>query len=329
MQPAKTSVPLTELGLLLLLGGLWGIPYALTKVSLGTIPPITLTAARVLLAAGALWGFAVILRRRLPRWSWILAGHLFIQAGAACIIPYTLLAWGQQSVDSGLSAILNSTTPLFVCLFSVFWLHTEPMTFGRVFGAIVGLAGVVVIVGVSALLELDRQSLGQAAIILATCSSAISVIYGRRFADLEPEVVAAAMLTWAAVVLVPVALLTETPWHIAPSGASLAALALNGVVATAIGFAIYFRLIRTIGSMGTASASYLKPALGVLIGCTLMGEAFTWIVFVGLLAILFGVAAINAKATTWLVSNVIGYGPEQWRCRGRPLTLTRNGSHIP
>jgi drug/metabolite transporter (DMT)-like permease len=298
------TVPVLEIGLLLLLGILSGIPYALTKIALETIPPITLTAARVSLAAVALWIIAILLRRKLPR-RLDFAGRAFIQGGVGCVIPYTLIAFGQQSVDSALAAILNSTVPVFVCLISMTWTHHEPMTFGRLSGVTIGLGGVVVIAGASALLGLGRETAGQAAILLATFSSAVSVIYGRRFADIAPEVAAAGMLTCAAVVLVPLCLLTETPWHAAPSAASLMALGANAVVATAFGFVIYFRLIRTIGSMGTASAGYLKPAMGVLIGCTFMAEPWTWTLALGLFAILFGLAAINGKASVCLLSDAL------------------------
>lgn len=301
MHPDGKPGPLLELGLLLLLGILSGIPYALTKVALATIPPITLTAARVSLAAAALWIIAILLGRKLPQ-RWDFAGRLFVQGGVACVIPYTLIAFGQQSVDSGLAAILNSSTPLFVCLISVLWTHHEPITFGRLSGVTIGLGGVVVTAGASALLGLGRETTGQAAILLATFASAVSVIYGRRFADDAPEVVAAGMLTCAAIVLVPLCVLTEAPWRAEPSAASLAALGANAVVATAFGFVIYFRLIRTIGSMGTASTGYLKPGVGVLIGCTLMGEPLTWTLAIGLLAILFGVAAINGWASVPLLS---------------------------
>jgi drug/metabolite transporter (DMT)-like permease len=322
VQLEKNSVSSAELGLLLLLGVLWGVPYALTKISLETIPPVTLTAARVSLAAATLWVFCAILQRRMPRWSWSLAGCFFIQASAACIIPYTLIAFGQQSVNSSLAAILNSATPLFVCLFGMMWFHNEPATVGRMSGAIVGLGGVALVVGASQLRELGHQSAGQTAILLATCSSAVSVIYGRRFATLDPEVVAAAMLTSAAVILIPAAIVIEAPSQITPSIASLTALAANGAIATALGFAIYFRLIRTIGSMGTASASYLKPAIGVLMGCAMLGETLTWSASAGLVAILFSVAAINEKTSLWLVSNITAYAKE--RLRGCEHVIPQN-----
>ena len=324
MQPASSkAVPRLEFGLLLLLGLLWGIPYALTKIALETIPPITLTAARVSLAAAVLWIVAIGLERKLPlRWDFF--GRVFIQGCVACVIPYTLIAFGQQSVDSALAAILNSSTPLFVCLISVTWTHHEPMTVGRLSGVTIGLGGVVAIAGASALLGVGRETIGQTAILLATFSSAVSVIYGRRFSDLAPEVVAAGTLTSAALVLVPLSLLIEAPWRTAPSAASLTALGANAVVATAFGFVIYFRLIRTIGSMGTASTSYLKPATGVLIGCTLLGESLTWGMAIGLIAILFGVAAINGQMSVTLAA--IKHGKDRFsrRVHLRSLAVVGN-----
>jgi drug/metabolite transporter (DMT)-like permease len=136
---------------------------------------------------------------------------------------------------------------------------------------------------------------GQAAVLLATLSSAVSAVYARRFAAVAPEITAAGALTAAALVLVPLCFFMEAPLHSMPSAASLAALLVNAFAATALGFVVYFRLIRTIGSMGTASVGYLKPAFGVLIGCALMGESLTWTMASGLIAILIGVAAINQR----------------------------------
>src|SRR5437870_13852940 len=103
MHPNGKTVPF-EFGLLVLLGILWGIPYALTKIALESIPPITLTAARVSLAAGALWVIAILLGRRLPR-RWDFAGHLFIEGRVACVVPCTLIEFGQHVVVSALAAI--------------------------------------------------------------------------------------------------------------------------------------------------------------------------------------------------------------------------------
>lgn len=288
---------LTEYSLLLLLGFLWGIPYALTKISLTTIPPMTMVAGRVSLAALALWTIVLATKRELPRRPNL--SRLFIQACLACVLPYTLLAFGQRSVDSSLTAILNSTTPLFVCFASLTLIRHETLTFGRLFGVSLGLAGVVLIAGVSALFGLRQSTFGQAAIILATIASAASVIHGRRFADIPPEITAAGTLTFSAIVLVPLSFFVDAPLKSAPSTISIIALLVNAIFATSLGFLIYFRLIRTIGSMGTASVGYLKVAVGVLVGWTLMGESLTWTTGLGLLAIVFGVAAINQRQPSW------------------------------
>ena len=131
----------------------------------------------------------------------------------------------------------------------------------------------------------------------------VGAIHGRRFVAVAPQVTAAGALTCAAVVLGPLCVFVEAPLRSTPSAAAIVALLVNAVMATALGFVVYFRLIRTIGSMGTASVSYLKPAAGVLIGCTLLGETLTWTTAIGLIAILTGVAAINPKGFhRWLRS---------------------------
>jgi drug/metabolite transporter (DMT)-like permease len=210
-------------------------------------------------------------------------------------------------VDSTLAAILNSTTPLFVCLISLVWTRHEALSFGRLFGVSIGLAGVIMIAGVSALPGVGQSAFGQATIILATVASAVSVIHGRWFADVAPEVTAAGTLTSAALVLVPLCFIVETPLQSVPSAASVAALFANAIGATAFGFVVYFRLIRTIGSTGTASVGYLKLAVGVLIGSVLLGEALTWTAAAGFLAILLAIAAINQSqfsTSSWFASRL-------------------------
>jgi drug/metabolite transporter (DMT)-like permease len=308
-----------EIALLALLGILWGMPYALTKIALTTIAPITLVAARVAVAAMVLWA-VVFFRRCKIQARPDFVGRLFIQGCVACAIPYTLIAFGQQTVDSALAAILNSTAPLFVYLISLLWTRHEPLTAGRLFGVVIGLGGVVLIAGASALAGLGLATVGQTAIILATLSSAISAIYGRRFTTVAPEVAAAGTLTAAAVVLVPLCFIVEAPLNSAPSAASLSALLANAIVATALGFVVYFRLIRTIGSMGTASVGYLKPAVGVLIGCVLMGEVLTWTMGAGLIAILIGVAAINQTESP---ETLLRFG------RLQPINDGSNGPVLP
>jgi drug/metabolite transporter (DMT)-like permease len=123
----------------------------------------------------------------------------------------------------------------------------------------------------------------------------MSALHGRRFDSVAPEVVAAGTLTAAAILLFPFCLFVDKPWQLWPSAPSVAALIVNAVVATALGFVVYFKLLRSIGSVGTTSTSYLKPAVGVLIGVCLLGEPLTWPFIIALAAILGGLAAINSE----------------------------------
>ena len=123
----------------------------------------------------------------------------------------------------------------------------------------------------------------------------MSAIYGKRFETVPPEAVAAGTLTSAAIIMLPFRSFFEQPWRLSPSALSITALAANAIVATALGFVVYFKLLRTIGSVATASTSYLKPAVGVLIGVALLGEPLTWPFVVALLAILGGIATINSE----------------------------------
>jgi drug/metabolite transporter (DMT)-like permease len=294
MQSDGKAIAPVEIFLLLLLGILWGMPYALNKIALATIPPITMTAVRVALAAAALWFLVLANGCKWPDQRGV-AGRLFVQALIGCVAPYTFIAFGQQSVDSALASILNSTGPLFVCLIGLATSGKEAPTIQGLFGIIIGLAGVVVITGTGAFTGLGHASVGQLAILLATLSSAFGAIHAGRFTALAPEIVAAGTLTWSALLLIPLAFVLESPFHTVPSAPAVAALLTNAIVATALGFIVYFRLIRTIGSFGTTSVGYLRPGVGVLIGCAMLGEKLTWSISCGLLLILIGVTAINLK----------------------------------
>jgi len=303
---SRTASPV-DYGLLVLLGILLGIPYALTKISQTTIPPLTGVAARVLFAAIVLWVVVFTSRTKLSIPVSCIR-RLFIQGFISCVIPYTLIAYGQTTVNSALAAILNSTTPLFVCVVSLLWTRYESLTPGRLVGVSAGLSGVVLIAGASSLTGLGQSTLGQAAIILASVSSAAAAIQGRRLNDVAPELAAAGTLTCGAVILVPLCFVVEAPLHSTPSAGSIAALLFNAVVATALRSVIYFRLLRTIGSMGTTSVSYLKPAVGVLIGFTLMGEELTWTATMGMLTILLGVVVISKPTfltPSWLIPQFV------------------------
>jgi drug/metabolite transporter (DMT)-like permease len=282
----------TELPLLGLLALLWGSSYLFIKVAVTEIPPLTLIALRVMGAAAFL---AVVMQargERFPRdgrtWRMLLLQAFFNSIGA-----WTVLAWGQQFVDAGLASVLNSTSPLFVFLFTALVTHHETLDGQKLVGAVVGFFGVVLIVGVAALQGFGSRFAGQLACLLGAALYACAAINGTRFGRLSTVVTATGTMIWATVFLVPVAIVVEQPWTLTPSTRAIAATAILSVFCTAVALLIYFRLVRTIGSLGVASQSYLRAGIGVVLGMVLLGETISLPVAVGVLIAILGVALIN------------------------------------
>ena len=296
MEPLKAK-PVSfarELLLLALLSLLWGASYGLIKVAVATITPVTLVGIRVLIAASLLWLVVLFRRRAVPTdaGTW---RRFCVQAVIGYMAPFTMITWGQQFVDSGLAGILNSTTPIFVFLITLLWTRQEEVTFERGLGVLVGLGGVTFLIGFEALKGLGSDVFGQLAITGATISYGFAMIYGRRFASVAPEVTAAATLTIAAIVMLPASVIIDDPAALSPSLTSVLALLALASLSTAAAFVLYFRLVNTLGALGTSSVAYARAAVSVVIGVVLLSEPLTWQLVTGFVAILIGVAAINGQ----------------------------------
>ena len=215
------------------------------------------------------------------------------------MVPFTLIAWAELTVDAGVASTLNSTGPVFTFLLTWGWTRHEPATARKLFGVIAGLGGVLLIVGVEALDGIGRELIAQLAIVAATLCYAGAAIFGRNFAGLHPMAPAAGSMLAGAAVLVPMSLMFEHPWLIAPSARSLLALLGLAVVSTALAFVIYFRLIQTIGSIATTAQAYLRVPIGVALGIMFLGEAPTATMWLGLLCVIAGVAAMTMSTRTY------------------------------
>ena len=294
MTKANTSI---ELALLLALATLWGASYTFIKVGVETIPPVTLIAARTLIAGGLL---LVVIRSRglrLPKDAATWRRFLF-QACLNSVVPFTLIAWAERTVDAGLATILNSTSPIFAFLLTAAMTRHEMVTARKLFGVFAGIAGTCLIIGVQALDGLGRELGAQLAIVAATICYAGAAIFGRTFKTLDPIMPAAGSLICGAAILVPVSFAVDQPWMLAPSRQSVLALLGLSVFSTALAFVIYFRLVQTLGSVGTTSQSYLRVPIGVAIGAIFLGETLTSTAGAGLACIIVGVAAMAIPART-------------------------------
>ncbi|KJK20553.1 membrane protein [Burkholderiaceae bacterium 16] len=283
------------MALLLALSTLWGASYTFIRLGVATIPPVTLIAARTLIAAALLVAWMAARGMPMPRGAatW---RRFAVQAMLNSVVPFTLIAWAEQSVPAGLATILNAASPVMAVLGT--WLVTrhERITARKLFGVIAGLAGICMIVGTSVLGGLGQQLLPQLAIVAATACYAGAAIYGRSFRDLAPAAPAAGSMIVGAALLVPASLVIDRPWTLHPSMSSLAALLALSVFSTALAFVIYFRLVRTLGPVGTTAQAYLRVPIGVAIGIVFLGESLTAGAWAGLACVVAGVAAMTMPA---------------------------------
>jgi drug/metabolite transporter (DMT)-like permease len=215
------------------------------------------------------------------------------QACLNSVVPFTLIAWGEVHVGAGLATILNSTAPIFTFLITVLITRHEAVTARKLFGVVAGIVGTGLIVGTEALGGLGHELWAQLAIVVATICYAGAAIFGKSFKGLHPMLPAAGSLLCGAVILIPASLIFERPWTIVPSGASIAALLALSVFSTALALVIYFRLINTLGSVGTTSQAYLRVPIGVAIGVLFLGEQMTASAWAGLACVIAGVAAMT------------------------------------
>lgn len=284
-----------ELALLVALATLWGGSYTFIKLGVATIPPITLIAARTAIAGVLL---LVVMRARgveMPRDAATWRRFAF-QAVLNSVIPWTLIAWGERHVDAALATILNSAGPIFTFLLTAVVTRHEATTPRKLFGVVAGMAGILLIVGVDAFRDIGSGLVAEAAIVAATLCYACAAIFGRSFKDLDPMAPAAGSLLAGAAVLIPASLLLEQPWTLSPSLSSTLALLALAVFSTAAAFAIYFRLIQTLGSVGTTAQAYLRVPIGVAISIVFLGETLGRTAWIGLDCVVLGVAAMAIPA---------------------------------
>jgi drug/metabolite transporter (DMT)-like permease len=281
-----------ELALLLILSTLWGASYSFIKVGIETIPPVTLIAARTAVAAAALIGVIYWRGAALPTGAAIWRRFLF-QACLNSVVPFTLIAWAEQTTAAGLATILNSTSPIFAFVMTALITRHESITGRKLFGVIAGVFGICLIVGIQALRGLGQEVWAQLAIVAATVCYAGAAIFGKSFKGLDPIMPAAGSLVCGGIILIPLSLVVDHPWALSPSPASVLALLGLATLSTALALVIYFRLVQTLGSVGATAQSYLRVPIGMAISVVFLGEGVAPAAWLGLVCTLVGVAAMT------------------------------------
>jgi drug/metabolite transporter (DMT)-like permease len=283
-------VPRGYVPLLLLLAAIWGASFMFIEIALDDLEPTTLMAARVALAALGL--VAIMLARRGVRRTLVdlrAAGAIGFALGVInSALPFTLIAWGQEHIDSGTAAIGNASMPIWVAVLAVWWRDSERATGARLLGVVLGLVGVGILTGAQPQLT-ALAALGTLAVIAASISYAAgSLIAQDRMAETTPLALSTASMLGATLVLTPFGLAqlpSETPgWD------SVGAVVFLALAATTIGILLFFRIIDRYGSFRAGLVTYLLPVTALIYGTLLLDEGLTIAKIVGLVLILSGVA---------------------------------------
>lgn len=276
---------------------IWGGSFFFTGIAVKELPPFTIVAARVGLAALALLvglRIAGIPMPRLPKvWAAFFGMGLMNN-----MIPFSLIVWGQGDIASGLASILNATTPLFGVVVAHLLTRDEKMTGGRLAGTIVGFAGVALMIGPSALSGLGSHLMAELAVLGAALSYSLAGIFGRRFKamGINPIVTATGQISASAVLMIPLALFIDKPWTLPiPGVPTIAAIIAIALISTALAYIIFFRILASAGATNLMLVTFLIPVSAILLGWLFLGEVLATQHFIGMATIIVGLVLIDGR----------------------------------
>jgi len=286
---------LAEWLLLITLSIIWGGSFFFNEVALRGLPPLVVVWGRI--GIGCFGVLTLIAfssqnaRQHLHRW------RQFLVLGVLnTFIPFSLIVWGQQHIDSGLAAVINATTPAFTILFANFLTKDEKASVRKFTGALIGLIGVATLIGTDALAGFGNHILAQAAIMGAAMSYACSAIYGRRLYSVPPLIAAGGQLTASFLVMTPVVLFLCRPWELAvPTLDVIGAILGLGLICSALAYILFFRILATAGATNVQLVTLLIPLSASTLGITILGEPLTWRLVLGMAIVCTAAALIDGR----------------------------------
>jgi drug/metabolite transporter (DMT)-like permease len=285
--------------LLVGLSVLWGGAFFFYKVlDDAGLPPFTIAFARVSLGALALLAVVAALRRTIPSAPGMWAAFALL-GFLNNLVPFSLIAFGETQIGSGLAAVYNATTPLFTALIAHLATRDERLSPLKVTGIAVGFGGVLVMLGPSALRGFNAAALAQLAVVGAALSYGCAAIYSRRFnaQGIDPLVLSAGQLCASTLLALPLVLFFDHPWTLGHGLSPLVWAAVLGLAipSTALAYVMYFRIVATAGATNAASVTFLVPVSALLLGTLVLGERLALNSIVGMLAVFAGLAAIDGR----------------------------------
>lgn len=295
-EAASRSISPRSWAELCLLALIWGASFLSISIALREVGPMTAVLHRVFWAALLLWPVVWLRGGRIPRdrESWVAFAVMGLLNNA---IPFSLMAWGQTHIETGLVAIFNAATAIFGALVAAALLADERLTRARAVGIALGFAGVISIIGVDALRGVDIRSVAQGAVALGALSYALASVWARRrLAGRSPEAAAAGMLTASTLIMAPLVLATEGVPSLRLGAATIGAIAWYAVLGTALAYLLYYRIIARAGAANTMLVTLMIPPVSIALGAGVLGERIGPAAFLGYGLVALGLVVIDGRA---------------------------------
>jgi drug/metabolite transporter (DMT)-like permease len=291
----STRATPTDWLIFLALGVMWGSSYLFIKLAVDSFGTFTLIMLRLLIGAAFLWVVVRVTATPLPR-DRRAYRHLIVMAVINIVLPFSLITWAEQSVDSALAAILNSTVPLFVIVIAPAFLPDEPIRINGVVGLAIGFVGVVLLVS-PGLVSADGNPAGELALLGSSLTYAIGNVYARRnVRGLAPLIPAVFQVTFALVMITALAVVFERPWETAtPDAEAWFSVVWLGILGSGLAYLAYFRLLSRWGATRTALVAYLLPIVGIVLGFLVLQEPIDATLIAGTALVTCGVALVNGR----------------------------------
>lgn len=279
-----------------LLGLIWGSSFAWIKIAVEEIPPATLVAWRMTLGAAGMVAMLVAWRIPMPARLRELA-PLAVMGAINAAIPIFLISWGEQFVDSGTAAVLNSLVPIFSLVLAGLVIKTEPVTLLRVIGLVLGFVGAALLAGRELELRTDLSGLiGALAVVLAAVSYAVGASFAKyRIGHTHRYVVAGGTLVFAAIYMWLLAIPADGGVIVPSLPHTIVAVVWLGILGSFVAYLLFFFLIEHLGATMASMVTYMFPVIGVGIGVLLLGERMDARLAVGTVLVVIGIIIVTLR----------------------------------
>lgn len=273
---------------------IWGASFLSIRVALDELPFLTSVAWRVVPAALILWAWVALRGLTVPRDPRIWGAFLMMGL-LNNVIPFGLMAWGQLHIESGLTSILNAATAIFGVIAAAIFFADERLSTRKALGVSLGFLGVATAIGLANLAQLDLRSLAQLAVIGGTVSYALAGVWARKMlSGLAPQVAAAGMLTGSSVIILPIALRMDglvIPQH----GTTILAVGYYSIVATALAYLLYYRVLAMAGTGNLMLCTLLVAPVAILLGALILGEDLPPQAYLGFGLLALGLLVLDGR----------------------------------